>query len=83
MLYERPPIYAISHIGIGFIAAWYPIIGVIGIIYQLAQLILNIRFFPLQFSWAKGNNIHHTTVKLLEMLLGYCLGYFIWSKRIV
>jgi hypothetical protein len=77
MLYDRPIYYAISHILIGFIAVWYPILGVIGVIYQLAQYILNVRFFPVEGTWRPGNNLYHTGIKLLEMGLGYILGYII------
>jgi hypothetical protein len=77
MLYERPYYYAISHILIGFIAVWYPIIGVIGIMYQLTQYILNIRFFPVKLDWEKGNNIYHTGMKFLEIGIGYILGYIV------
>jgi hypothetical protein len=74
MLYERPYYYAISHILIGFIAVWYPIVGVIGVLYQLAQYILNVRFFPIELTWEKGNNAYHTGMKVFEMILGYILG---------
>lgn len=77
MLYERPPIYAISHIIIGFIAVWFPIIGIIGIIYQLAQYILDIRTFPRELKIEKGNSWQHTTLKLTEMGIGYLIGYII------
>jgi hypothetical protein len=77
MLYDRPIYYAISHILIGFIAVWYPIVGVIGVLYQLAQWILNIRFFPVEGTWKKGNNAYHTGMKLFEMAIGYILGYIV------
>ena len=77
MLYERPYYYAISHILIGFIAVWYPVIGVIGVMYQLAQWILNVRFFPVELSWKPGNNRYHTGMKLFEIGLGYTIGYII------
>ncbi len=81
MLYERPSYYAISHILIGFMAVWYPVIGIIGIIYQLAQYILNIRFFPVELSWEKGNNIYHTGMKVLEIGIGYLLGYLVKNGK--
>ena len=77
MLYERPPIYAISHILIGFIAVWFPIIGIIGLIYQLAQYILDIRTFPRELKIEKGNSWQHTSLKLAEMGIGYMIGYII------
>ena len=77
MLYERPFYYAISHILIGFIAVWYPVVGVIGVMYQLAQFILNVRFFPIELTWEKGNNLYHTGLKVLEIGIGYSIGYII------
>ena len=81
MLFERPPIYAISHILIGFIAAWYPTIGVIAIVYQLLQYILNIRFFPITLSWKHGNHIEHTSLKLFEIAIGYVIGTLIRKRE--
>ena len=83
MLYERPPYYAISHILIGFIAVWYPLVGIVGVIYQLIQYIFNIRVFPITMSIKNGNNLGHTSLKLVEIGLGYALGYVIkphWPK---
>lgn len=77
MLYHRPIYYAISHILVGFIAVWYPILGVIGIIYQFIQYILNVRFFPIELTWRPGNNLYHTSVKLFEIGIGYILGYIV------
>lgn len=81
MLYERPYYYAISHILIGFIAVWYPIIGVIGVLYQITQWILNVRFFPVKGTWEKGNNLYHTGMKLFEMGIGYGIGHIIQQHR--
>ena len=75
MLYERPYYYAISHIVIGLIAAWYPIIGVLAILYQAIQYVLNVRFFPITMTIKKGNNIVHTGLKLVEIGIGYGIGY--------
>jgi hypothetical protein len=80
LIYQRPYYYAISHILIGFIAVWYPVIGVIGVIYQLAQWILNVRFFPVEGTWRPGNNAYHTGLKLSEIALGYMLGYVIKNR---
>lgn len=74
MLYDRPFYYAITHIVIGFIAAWYPLVGVIGVAYQLFQLFFNIRTFPFELRYELGNSLQHTSLKLLEMLVGYSVG---------
>jgi hypothetical protein len=75
MLYERPYYYAISHIVIGFIAAWYSIIGVLAILYQAIQYVLDVRFFPVTMMIKKGNSIAHTGLKLVEIGMGYVIGY--------
>ncbi len=80
MLYDRSPIYAITHILIGFIAVWYPIIGIGGLIYQVGQLVLNIRAFPFEGKIRKGNNIYHTGLKVAEMGLGYAIGTLLHNR---
>ena len=79
MLYERPYYYMISHILIGFISVWYPIVGILGIIYQLLQYFLNIRIFCIEMRIKKGNSIDHTALKIFEIVIGYSLGYIINS----
>ena len=79
MLYERPTFYAITHILIGFIAVWYPIVGILGVGYQLMQYVLNIRTFPREFQIKKGNSWQHTSLKLAEMALGYGLGLLVYK----
>lgn len=64
----------VSHVVIGFIAAWIPIIGILGVLYQLGQYFLNIRTFPAEMKYESGNSIQHTGLKLAEMLVGYILG---------
>lgn len=76
-LYERPPHYAISHIFFGFAAVWFPIIGILAVSYQLAQFTFNVRTFPVEWRIEKGNSIAHTGLKLVEMALGYALGWLI------
>ena len=65
---------------LGFVAVWIPLVGGLAVAYQLTQYILDIRFFPVEFKVAKGNNIMHTGVKLGEMVLGYILGSYV--KRV-
>ena len=76
-LYERAPYYFLIHILLGFVAVWIPLVGGLAVAYQLTQYILDIRFFPVEFKVAKGNNILHTGVKLGEIVLGYILGSYI------
>jgi hypothetical protein len=74
MLYERPRFYAISHILIGLIAVWFPIVGGIGVLYQLAQYAFNVRTFPRELRIEKGNSWQHTSLKLFEMAIGFAIG---------
>ena len=77
MLFERAPIYAVMHFLIGFSGAWYTPILVLAFIYQLFQYFFHIRFFFFDFSVKSGNSLQHTSVKLLEILLGYLIGIFV------
>ena len=76
-LYERPPHYALSHILFGFAAVWFPIIGILAVVYQLAQFAFNVRTFPVEWRIEKGNSVAHTGLKLAEMTLGYALGFLL------
>jgi hypothetical protein len=80
MIYERPSIYAITHIGIGFIANWFPIVMVIGLFYQFLQYSLSVRFFPFEGKIKYGNSFMHTAVKVAEMGVGFLIAYFFFSK---
>jgi hypothetical protein len=77
MIYEKPAFYTFSHVAIGFAAVWFPVLGALMIIYQLAQLILDVRFFVLGPHIKKGNSWQHTTLKLAEMGVGYGLGLLV------
>lgn len=81
-MYHRPPIYAVSHIVTGLLAVWYPIIGILAIVYQLGQFALNIRVFPIQGTYRRGNSVKHTAVKLAEIGLGYILGLGLYSYQV-
>jgi hypothetical protein len=73
-LYDRPAFYFFAHLLMGFVAAWYPALGVLAIVYQVGQLVFNVRIFARELKILKGNSIAHTLVKLLEIGLGYLLG---------
>ncbi len=80
-LYKRPRYYAASHLLFGFLAVWYPSIGIFAILYQLTQLIFNVRTFPLEGRIELGNSWQHTGLKLFEMMIGYLAGSLV-SKLI-
>lgn len=72
-LYDRQPIYAVTHYLTGFLAFYYPIIGILALLYQFGQYAFNVRFFLFELKFKKGNSLAHTGLKLLEMLIGYIL----------
>ena len=80
-LYERPPYYAASHILFGLVAVWIPLIGILAVAYQLLQFIFNVRTFPVEGRIEKGNSIEHTSLKLVEMGIGYIIGILIQRAR--
>ena len=76
-LYDRPAFYFFTHVLTGFAAAWYPFVGVVAILYQLLQLAANVRVFARELKILKGNSVAHTTVKLMEIGLGYIVGHLV------
>ncbi len=74
-VYSKPMIYTALHIGYGFFAAFAPaaIIGFF-VIWQLGQLLLDIRVFLLSFRYERGNNRIHTAKKFAEFLTGLAVG---------
>ena len=83
MIYEKPVFYTFSHVAIGFAAVWFPVLGALMVVYQLAQLILDVRFFVLgPHHIKKGNSWQHTTLKLAEMGVGYGLGLLVRRFRL-
>ena len=77
MLFERPPIYAASHILSGLIGYWYPAIFVLAILYHFTQYFLNFRLFFFQGSIEMGNSIEHTGLKISEVCLGLLISYLL------
>lgn len=80
MLFERHPIYRVSHVLLGFIGVWYPLVAVLAVAYQVIQYVLNVRVFPMEGRIKKGNTVQHTGMKLFEVFVGYTLGIF--TKRL-
>jgi hypothetical protein len=73
-LYERPRYYAASHLLFGFLAVWYPLVGILAVLYQLGQFAFNVRTFPVEGRIEPGNSLEHTGLKLFEMAVGYLAG---------
>ncbi len=73
-VYDKPFIYTLSHVLVGVGSVFYPVLAVHFIVYQLLQLVLNVRFFGLKLTYEVGNHWRHTLAKLAEFLFGVLLG---------
>ena len=80
MIYERPHYYAASHIFFGFVAVWFPWVGILAVAYQVLQFVFNVRVFPVEGRILPGNTWQHTGLKLAEMALGYVAALLIRRK---
>jgi hypothetical protein len=77
MIYQKPIIYTLSHVIIGFVGYFYFELLILFLIYQFSQLIINKRFFLFEFKLKEGNSLEHTLYKLRETLVGFVLAAFI------
>jgi hypothetical protein len=77
MIYDKPVIYTLSHVMIGFVGYFYIELLILFLIYQFSQLIINKRFFLFEFKLKEGNSLEHTLYKLRETLVGFILAAFI------
>ena len=69
-------IYRLIHVGIGFLSYdRCPLVAVSFIAYQILQLILDKRCFLFQWKTYKGNSVYHTTLKLVDFVLGFALAH--------
>jgi hypothetical protein len=75
--FDKHFIYTLSHILLGFIAVWYPTLGLLFIAYQLLQYFLQIRFFLFSFEIKHGNSLYHTIRKISEIAVGYFIGLLV------
>ena len=76
-VWYKPRIYVAIHVLTGGIGYYYPPFLFLVLAYHLLQYGLNVRFFIFAWKIEKGNSVEHTVVKLLEVLLGYLIGYLI------
>ena len=68
---ETPPLYIGIHMIGGAVAYFYPFLIALFIIYQLLQLVLNIRFFVFTMEIKTGNSILYTLYKIAQFFVGY------------
>ena len=73
MVFQRPPIYFVAHLILGFIGYYYPVVLYSTIGYQVFQYAFNFRFFLFEGAIKSGNTIEHTAMKLGEVGIGYVL----------
>jgi hypothetical protein len=73
MIFQRHPIYLVTHVILGVIGYFYPKVLYLTIGYQFAQYFLNIRFFLFEGAIKSGNSLQHTAIKLIEVGVGYIL----------
>jgi len=76
-VYKKPFQYVFIHFSVGFFSFYYLWIGVLFIIYQLAQFCLNKRFFFFQGRIEEGNSFLHTFSKLFEFFCGVLVAWIV------
>jgi len=76
-VYRKPLYYGLIHVLSGFLAFLYSWFGIVFLVYQLSQLILNKRFFIFQGRMEDGNSLGHTAFKLGEFLVGMLIAFVI------
>ena len=83
MIYQKPIIYTLSHVMIGFVGYFYIELLILFLIYQFSQLIINKRFFLFEFKLKEGNSLEHTLYKLRETLVGFAafIHIYIFQRR--
>jgi hypothetical protein len=74
-MFKRHPIYLLSHILLGFFGYFYPEVLYATLGYQVIQYCLDVRVFVFEGVVKSGNTLEHTAVKLVEVGLGYILGW--------
>jgi hypothetical protein len=80
-IWYKPPIYTLTHIAMGIVSFFKPIVLPFVIAYHLVQYWFNVRFFALEKKIYNGNSIAHTGLKLSEVLLGLLIAYAIYTWR--
>ena len=76
-VYKKPFYYCLIHVVAGIIAFYYPIFGVVFLLYQLSQYFLNVRYFMFEWKIKDGNSLAHTSVKIGEFCVGLLIGYVV------
>jgi hypothetical protein len=71
MIFKRHPIYLVTHIILGFVGYYYPLVLYSTLGYQAFQYFMNFRFFLFQLEIKSGNSFGHTALKIAEIIAGY------------
>jgi hypothetical protein len=82
-MFKRHPVYLITHLILGFVGYFYPMVlyGTIG--YQVLQYGMDARFFLFEGAIKSGNTLEHTAMKLGEVGVGYVLAMLCKALGIV
>jgi len=71
MIWPRHPIYMISHVLIGIIGYFFPVLLIAFLAYQFLQYIFGFRFFLFDMAIKSHNSLEHTSYKIIEAFIGY------------
>lgn len=77
----KPPIYIATHIGLGIVSFFVPVLIAIFAVYQLIQYFLDVRFFIREREIRDKNSILHTATKFAEFGVGLLIGYAIYTWK--
>jgi hypothetical protein len=80
MEFQTPPLYIFSHILVGMLSYFYPIVIILILMYQFLQLALNKRFFLFEWKVKTGNSFSYTLYKISHYMIGYALVYVYYQK---
>ena len=70
-MHQTPPLYMAIHVISGALAYFFQPLVLLFVLYQLAQLAFNFRFFFFTMEIKSGNSILYTLYKLAQFFLGY------------
>ncbi len=79
--WDKPPIYIATHIGMGIVSFFFPVLIAVFTVYQLVQYFLDVRFFIPERQIREKNSTLHTAIKFAEFGVGLLIGYAIYTWR--
>ena len=82
-MFKRHPVYLITHLILGFVGYFYPMVLYATVGYQVLQYGMDVRFFLFESAIKTGNTLEHTAMKLGEVGVGYVLAMLCKALGIV